>query len=147
MKKMSIEKLFITLNFCKQILSQMHHFKTVIFLLSKLLWFMTDIKFAIVSNHRNFESKRVHNFKTVTPRQIWLAEGRGSNRVFLRKSVVWFWFQVLLEKLIAAPPGWQSAISTKLTWVLSVCITSMWNTFKVPKGFCWQFFHFKMNSV
>ena len=41
----------------------------------------------------------------VHPRQILLAEDRGNERFFKSKSVVRFFFWVLLQKLIAAPPG------------------------------------------
>ena len=53
-----------------------------IILLSKLLWFETVIEFEIVSNWSNFESKRIHNFKTVNLRQISLEEVRGNERFF-----------------------------------------------------------------
>ena len=42
-------------------------------------------------------------------------------RFFKSKSVLWFWFRTIFEKLITAPPGWQTSVSTKI----SVCITSM----------------------
>ena len=54
-----------------------------IFLLPKLLWFTTDIEFKIVSNRSNFESKRIHNFKTMNSRQILLADVRDDKGFFL----------------------------------------------------------------
>ena len=46
-----------------------------------------------------------------------------TGNVFLSESVILFWFRGILEKLITAPLGWQSAISSKLTWASSVCKT------------------------
>ena len=61
----------------------------------------------------------------VQPRQISFAEVRGNKRFFKVKVLSDFDFGQFFEKLIAAPPGWQTSISTKITWALSVRITSM----------------------
>ena len=73
---------------------------------------------------------------------------RGS--LYIRAS---YWcricFIILLDMWLKLKKGQKraniyggSCINTKLTWALSVCITSVYNTFKVPGGFVWQFFLF-----
>ena len=41
-----------------------------------------DLLLKSAVNLSNFENKRIHNFKTVIPRQILLAEVRGNERFF-----------------------------------------------------------------
>ena len=49
---------------------------------------------------------------------------RGNKRFFKVKVLSDFNFEQFLKKLIAAPPGWQTSTSSKITWALSVRITS-----------------------
>ena len=98
---LTLKKLFVTPTFCKRNLSQLHHFRTVNYFTFKiaLVWDCDWVRDCLKQS--NFESKRIHNFKTVNPRQISLAEVRDNKRFFQSKSVVRFWFLGLLEKLIA----------------------------------------------
>ena len=77
----------------------------------------------IVSNQGNFESKKIHSLRMACLWQISLAKVRGNER--FSKSVVWFCFRGLLEKILAKPSGWQTSINIKLTWALSLCIICM----------------------
>ena len=97
-------KPFITPNFCKWNLWKTRHSKTVNFFTFKVALIWDNMRVKVITT---FESRKNHSFNTVHPRQILL------------------WFGGLLEKIIAMPPGWQTSMSIKLTWALSVCITSM----------------------
>ena len=73
-------------------------------------FFETVIKFQIVSKQSNFKSKIIHNFKTVNPRQILLAEVSGKKGFFKVKVLSDFYFRDFWKTLS------QHHLETKLLW-------------------------------